>query len=164
MKLRESTTPHALDVRSNEGTRAYITVTVCGHLFGLPIARVQDVFVPGKLTRVPLAPAEIVGVLNLRGRIVTVIDMRLCLKLSNCEERASMIAVGVEVKGDSYGLIVDAVGDVITLRDRDLEPVPVRLDRKLARMLTGIHRLPGQLLLVLDVDRVTEFDRETKAA
>ena len=62
--------------RRGRTTIEYVTATVGGQLFGLPIARVQDVFVPERLTRVPLAPPEIAGVLNLRGRIVTAIDMR----------------------------------------------------------------------------------------
>ena len=60
-----------------EGTFAeYVTAFIGGQLFGLPISRVQDVFMPERLTRVPLSSAEIAGVLNLRGRIVTVVDMR----------------------------------------------------------------------------------------
>jgi purine-binding chemotaxis protein CheW len=147
--------------RHRHDIAAYVTVTVCSHLFGLPIARVQDVFVPQRLTRVPLAPIEVVGVLNLRGRIVTAIDMRRRLKFSNCDDIGSMIAVGVEVKGDSYGLLVDAVGEVVTLSDAELEPVPVRLDRGLAHVLTGVHRLEDRLLLILDIDRLIEFERET---
>ena len=76
-------------------------------LFGLPIARVHDVFVPDRLTRVPLAPPEIAGVLNLRGRIVTAIDMRRGSGLPpRAEDRAPM-AIGVEPTGESYGLLVD---------------------------------------------------------
>ena len=67
----------------------YVTVTIGDHLFGLPIARVQDVFVPDRLTRVPLAPPEVAGILNLRGRIVTAIDMRSRLDLRNARSRAS---------------------------------------------------------------------------
>ena len=65
----------------------YVTATVGGQLFGLPISRVQDVFVPERLARVPLAPPEIAGLLNLRGRIVTAIDMRRRLGLDAAERR-----------------------------------------------------------------------------
>ena len=99
----------------------YVTALIGGQLFGLPILRVQDVFVPERLTRVPLAPAEIAGVLNLRGRIVT---------------------------------LIDSIGEVLKLDDMAREPNPSNLDPRLAGVSTGIHRLDGQLLMILDVDRV----------
>ena len=77
----------------------YVTVTVGGQLFGLPIARVQDVFVPSKLTRVPLAPDDIAGIINLRGRIVTAIDMRHRLGLDKTGQQEPL-AVGVGCEGE----------------------------------------------------------------
>jgi purine-binding chemotaxis protein CheW len=73
----------------------YVTATVAGQLFGLPIARVQDVFVLDRLTRVPLATPEIAGVLNLRGRIVTAIDMRRRLGLAPADEARKRMAIGI---------------------------------------------------------------------
>ena len=74
----------------------YVTAVIGGQLFGLPILRVQDVFAPERLTKVPLAPAEIAGVLNLRGRIVTLIDMRRRLGLGQSGDDRPAMAVGVE--------------------------------------------------------------------
>ncbi|MBI4273274.1 MAG: chemotaxis protein CheW [Rhizobiales bacterium] len=141
----------------------FVTVTIGGQLFGLPIARVQDVFTPGKMTRVPLAPAEIAGVLNLRGRIVTAIDMRHRLDLQQRETGSEPMAVGIEVNDESYGLVVDSVGEVMKL-PAEHEPVPVNLDVRLARVASGIHRLDGQLLVVLDVDRVLNMEMGSLAA
>src|SRR5579864_3093883 len=93
----------------------YVTASVGGQLFGLPIARVQDVFVLDRLTRVPLAAAEIAGVLNLRGRIVTAIDMRRRLALPPVGEARKRMAIGIEHKGESYGLLIDTIGEVLTL-------------------------------------------------
>ncbi len=95
----------------------YVTAMIGGQLFGLPILRVQDVFAPERLTRVPLAPAEIAGVLNLRGRIVTLIDMRCRLGLGQREKDSHAMAVGVESRGESYGLLIDSVGEVLKLDD-----------------------------------------------
>jgi purine-binding chemotaxis protein CheW len=142
----------------------YVTVTVDEHLFGLPIARVQDVFVPEQLTRVPLAMPEIAGVLNLRGRIVTAIDMRRRLGLPPRRVEAAPIAVGIELCGESYGLLVDAVGEVMQLPRDACEPKPINLDRRLAEVASGVHRLEGQLLVVLDVDRVLELNSHSMAA
>src|SRR5438128_6677921 len=89
----------------------YVTAMIGGQLFGLPIQRVQDVFIPERLTRVPLAPPEIAGVLNLRGRIVTLIDMRDRLGLGKRDADAAPMAIGVEMGGESYGLLIDGVGE-----------------------------------------------------
>jgi purine-binding chemotaxis protein CheW len=142
----------------------YVTATVGGQCFGLPILRVQDVFVPERLTWVPLAPPEIAGVLNLRGRIVTMIDMRLRLALQDATAPARPMAIGVEVKGESYGLLVDSVGEVLKLADNAFEQNPVHLDAQLAALSAGVYRLEGSLLLVLDLDKVLDIDRSAVAA
>ena len=93
---------------SIEGAVAeYVTAVIGGQLFGLPISRVQDVFMPERLTRVPLSSAEIAGVLNLRGRIVTVIDMRARLGLPKNDDGKPPMAVGVDLRGESYGLLIE---------------------------------------------------------
>src|SRR3954468_11218878 len=98
---------------TTEGTVAeYVTAMIGGQLFGLPISRVQDVFMPERLTRVPLAPGEIAGVLNLRGRVVTAIDMRRRLGLPPRQGSHAAMAVGIECNGESYGLLIDGVGEV----------------------------------------------------
>jgi purine-binding chemotaxis protein CheW len=139
-----------------QNLREYVTAMVGGQLFGLPILRVQDVFIPERLTRVPLAPPEITGVLNLRGRIVTLIDMRRCLGLEVRADVGQPKAIGVEWRGESYGLLIDSVGEVLKLDDAAREPNPINLDPRLARACAGIHRLDGQLLMVVDVDRVLD--------
>src|SRR3974390_3683919 len=92
-----------------------VPAMIDGQLFGLPIVRVQDVFIPERLTRVPLAPAEIAGVLNLRGRIVTLIDLRRRFGLRERKEGEDGMAIGVESRGESYGLLIDRVGEVVEL-------------------------------------------------
>ena len=142
----------------------YVTAMIGGQLFGLPILRVQDVFAPERLTRVPLAPSEIAGVLNLRGRIVTLVDMRCRLGLGQRDENIPAMAVGVESRGESYGLLIDNVGEVLKLDVSACEPNPTNLDPRLASVSTGIHRLDGQLLMVLDVDRVLDIAVKAAAA
>ena len=142
----------------------YVTAIIGGQLFGLPILRVQDVFAPERLTKVPLAPAEIAGVLNLRGRIVTLIEMRHRLGLAQRKNDSPVMAVGVESRGESYGLLIDSVGEVLKLDDVACEPNPSNLDPGLASVSTGIYRLDGQLLMVLDVDRVLDIAVNAAAA
>lgn len=142
----------------------FVTFSIAGQIFGLPIGRVQDVFKPARITRVPLAAAEIAGVLNLRGRIVTVIDMRYRLDVKRREEGGVPMAIGIEAKGESFGLLVDAVGEVLKLPDADREPNPINLDGRLAALSAGVYRLDDQLLVVLDVDRVLDLRGAPMAA
>ena len=142
----------------------YVTFTTGGQLFGLPIERVQDVFKPANITRVPLAGPEIAGVLNLRGRIVTAINLGNRLDLPPRSDGRPPMAIGIESGAESFGLLVDAVGEVLKLPDGDREANPINLDRKLARMSAGVFRLEDQLLVVLDVDRVLDLGVEAAAA
>jgi purine-binding chemotaxis protein CheW len=151
----------------SENVIEYVTARIGGQLFGLPISRVQDVFMPERLTRVPLAASEIAGLLNLRGRIVTVVDMRRRLDFEahrgGHAERAPL-AVGIEHKGESYGLLIDEIGEVLKLPATSREDNPVNLDHRLARVAAGVHRLDGKLLVVLDVDRVLDVGPVAHAA
>ena len=148
----------------NESVIEYVTATIGGQLFGLPISRVQDVFAPERLTYVPLAAAEIAGLLNLRGRIVTAIDMRKRLGLPTLEDGRPRMAIGIECRGESYGLLIDAIGEVMKLSANSREDNPVNLDPQLARVSAGVHRLEGSLLVILDVDRVLDVGVRAEAA
>lgn len=152
------------DLSHEEDSVEYVTVTIGEQLFGLPIHRVQDVFIPETITRVPLSAPEIAGVLNLRGRIVTVIDMRRRLALPPRRGTAHNMAVGIEYKGESYGLLIDAVGEVLRLPAGEMEHSPGNLDRRWARISAGVYRLDGRLMVVLDVDRVLDMAPEAVAA
>jgi purine-binding chemotaxis protein CheW len=142
----------------------YVTFTLAGQIFGLPIERVQEVFRPSRITRVPLAGTQIAGVLNLRGRIVTAIDMRSRLELPARSEGTAQMAIGIELGAESFGLLVDTLGEVFKLPDSECEPNPVNLDRKLARVSAGVYRLDEQLLVILDVNRVLDLAPEAVAA
>ena len=155
--------PDAMQNTQQTASAEYVTVTVGTQLFGLPIARVQDVFVLSQITRVPLAPDDIAGVINLRGRIVTAIDLRRRLGLASDSGRTQM-AVGIESDGESYGLAIDAVAEVLTLDVETAEPVPVNLDDRLRRVASGVHRLEHGLLVVLDVDKLLDLKPSELAA
>lgn len=149
---------------AGDGTTEFVTVTIGAQLFGLPIHRVQDVFRIDRITSVPLAHDDIAGVLNLRGRIVTAIDMRRRLGLASGERKGSPMAVGTEFKGESFGLIIDEVGEVMRLNVTDGETNPANLDARWARVAAGVHRLDGRLLVILDIDRVLELSGDQLAA
>ncbi|MBE9559094.1 MAG: chemotaxis protein CheW, partial [Proteobacteria bacterium] len=137
-----------------ENEEQLVTMIIDKQLFGIPILQVQDIVEASKITPVPLAPSAIAGVLNLRGRIVTVIDLRKLL--GNTEEVPwdSQMGVTVEYKGDLYTLLVDAIGDVRTLPKRDFDSAPSTMEEKIRKICSGIFRLRGNLLVVLDVSRI----------
>lgn len=147
----------------NQGDIEFVTVTVGGQLFGLPIDRVHDVFAADRLTKVPMAPPEIAGILNLRGRIVTAIDMRGVLELPAVASESRM-AVGIEHHGESYGLLIDEVGEVLKLAAAQQDSIPVNLDPRWGRIATGVYRLEKGLMIVLDVDRVLDVRASAAAA
>ena len=147
-----------------EATAGFVTVVTAGQLFGLPLERVRDVFVPRGISTVPLAPPEIVGLLNLRGRIVAAIDLRRRLGLPPRADGTIRVAVGIEERGELYGLIVDRVGDVLRLERGTYEPIPVNLDQRWGRVCTGVHRLEHDLMVVLDVDKLLDLGRFGVAA
>lgn len=136
-------------------TNDYVTIGVNGQLFGIPVLQVHDVLKPMRLTRVPLAPPEIAGVLNLRGRIVTAIDLRARLNLPPVEQKG--MSVVVEHKGELYSLRVDHVGEVMSCPAADFQPPPPTLDREWLHVSDGVYRLQGMLLVILNIARLLDF-------
>jgi purine-binding chemotaxis protein CheW len=132
----------------------YVTFTIGDQLFGLPILQVQDVFQLNRLTVVPLAPPECAGVLNLRGRIVTAIDLRVRLGLPPNRQDKSPMAVGIDYGGEAFGLLIDKVGEVLKVSKSSFESNPVNLDPRWVKASSGVHRLDGKLMIVLNVDEV----------
>lgn len=142
----------------------YVTVNLDGQWFGIPITRVQDVFLPSRITPVPRAPREVSGLLNLRGKVMTAICLRRRLEMSPPPEGSERMAVGVEQQGDPYGFLVDEVGEVLHLTADSIETAPPHLDRRWSGATLGIHRLEDRLLVILDVDALLDFSVETRAA
>lgn len=138
-------------------TEDYVTVFIGDQLLGLPVLRVQDVLGPQRITRVPLAPPEVLGSLNLRGRIVTAIDVRRRLGLPARDDGKPSMSVVVEHHGDLYSLQVDQVGEVMTLDAADHEANPSTMEPLWREVSNGIYRLKDRLLVVMDVDRLLAF-------
>ncbi|MCF6199426.1 MAG: chemotaxis protein CheW [Hyphomicrobiaceae bacterium] len=142
----------------------FVTVIIADQLFGLPINRVSDVFMLTDMTVVPLSIPEIAGVLNLRGRIVTAIDMRQRLGLPPRDSDETAMAVGIEMNRENFGLVIDRIGDVLHLPINDFDANPVNLDPRWKSVAQSIFMLESELLVILDVDRVLDLgDREAAA-
>jgi purine-binding chemotaxis protein CheW len=144
--------------------RDYVTMTIADQLFGIPVLTVQDVLGPQNIARVPLAPKEVAGSLNLRGRIVTAIDARPRLGLPPRDNSKPPMSVVVEHEGELYSLLVDSVGEVLSLNSRDYQRNPPTLDPRLRDFSDGIYRLNGSLLVVLSVASLLDFGNRSDAA
>lgn len=145
------------DDRDYEDSVEYVTMTIAGQLFGIPVLQVQDVLGPQRITRIPLAPPEVAGSLNLRGRIVTAIDVRLRLGLETKPRDDHDMSIVVDHRGELYSLMVDGVGEVVAVYTRDFERNPATLDPLWREVSAGIYRLNEQLMVVLDVSRLLNF-------
>ena len=138
-------------------TRDFVTMTIAGQMFGIPVLRVHDVLGPQRIAHIPLAPSWVAGALNLRGRIVTAIDVRRRLGLPPAERAGTGMSIVIEYTGELYSLVVDEVGDVITFPADKIVPNPPTLEPVWREISTGIVRLEQQLLVVLDVDKLFDL-------
>lgn len=135
-------------------SREFVTMSLAGQMFGIPVLDVQDVLGPQKITRIPLAPAWVAGALNLRGRIVTAIDVRTRLGLPRLTDGSAAMSIVVNHDGELYSLIVDEVGEVMSLPAASIEPNPATLDPVWREISKGIIRLDMRLLVIIDTGRL----------
>ncbi len=164
--------------------RDYVTLMLGDQMFGLPIDQVHDVFIASQIAHVPLAPREIVGLLNLRGRVVTALSLRARLGMpelangpsaaagtaagaeatgSAAAPTATTMAIGIEHHGEAYALMVDKIGEVLRVDAASFEPNPIHLDPAWMALSSGVHRLEERLLIILDVDAVLDFEADIAA-
>jgi len=206
-----------ITAHSAENLSEFVTFHIADQLFGIPVLIVQDILLPENIASIPLAPPEVRGSINLRGRIVTVVDVRVRLGLerrdiatartdaqleqrmaeemvlegvqavedgaeaktdaehtAEAEARAHeaietakkkrrdhMMAVTVEHNNDLYTLLVDSVGDVISLSKKSYEGNPSTLDPLWREFSSGVYRLDNNIMVVLDVDRLLDLKGDT---
>ena len=136
--------------------RQLIGMTVAAQQFGVRIEAVRDILGPQQLAKVPLAPSEIAGVLNLRGRVVTAIDLARRLGIDRDDKRPADQAMNivVEDRGELYSLLVDRVGVVLTLGAERFEADGSSLPQHWRPLAHGLFRLDDALLVELDIERV----------
>lgn len=141
-----------------------VSVRVGSATFGVPVLKVQDVIAAVRIDLVPRAPAEVAGSLNLRGRIVTAIDMTRRLTMPPRAPGQTHMSVIVEHGGELYALQVDDVGDVLWLPASSREPTPITLSPEWRQLCDGLHRLDGELMLVLSIADVLALNQPLPTA
>lgn len=125
-------------------------------LFGLDIAMVQEVLRFQVMTPVPLSPTAIHGLINLRGQIVTAIDLRTCLRLPPREDDEDTMNVVVRTPDGIVALLVDEIGDVLELDEAGFEPPPETIDPEIRHLIHGVYKLEETLLLMLAPDHLLQ--------
>jgi len=142
------------------------TFSVDDLLFGVEVTQVQEVLRYQPMTRIPLAPDRIRGLINLRGQIVTAIDLRSCLGFPARTDGELPMNVVIRGVDSSVSLLVDSIGDVIEVSEDSFESPPSTMKPAQRNLIQGICKLPGKLLLVLAPERVlgmTQSDARARA-
>ena len=154
------TSPNAAQPRT--GQRQYSTFRVGTLLLGLDVAGVQEVIRYQRMTPVPLCPPAVRGLLNLRGQIVTAVDLRIRLgREQGAADRP--INVVVLTRHGPVSLLVDQICDVLELGDDTYEPPPHSDEPALAELVTGVHKLEGRVLHIIDAERATQVGSRAAA-
>lgn len=141
--------------------RQYCTLRAAELLLGIDVGRIQEVLRDTAFTPVPLAKRAIRGLINLRGQIVTAIDLRTRLGLPSAASDSGTTTMVLENKDEPLALVVDSVGDVVEVDGSSFEAPPDTLKGDARRMIVGAHKLETELLLVLDLDVVVDLESGT---
>src|SRR5579863_10542916 len=142
-------------------SKQYCTFFVNGLFFGVEVLNVQEVLRYQQMTRVPLAPAAVQGLINLRGQIVTAIDLRHRLELPPRKDEELPMNVVVRGEDGAISLLVDEIGDVVEIADDIFEAPPETLRGVARELLKGVYKLKDRLLLVLDTERTVTLSGMT---
>jgi purine-binding chemotaxis protein CheW len=135
-----------------------VTVRIEGQLIGLPITAVRDVFSIHSMTPVPKADRAVAGLVNLRGHIVTILDLGSLLNSRRSIQQSDQepMAVGVEWNGEVFGLVVDEIGDVLSLSAETSDAMPANMSPNWARFTRRVHKLDRELMIEIDLHTLLE--------
>jgi purine-binding chemotaxis protein CheW len=153
-------------VSSHEGQKqsGVFTVRAAGELFGLPVEAVHTIFRISKITPIPLGPAIVVGLVNLRGKVVTAVSMRRRLEMKDIELYEGALAIGIEHHAESYALLVDEVGDVVNISESERIAAPANMSSFRLNLTAGVYRLDAGFISVLDMDALLDFNHASSSS
>jgi purine-binding chemotaxis protein CheW len=138
-------------------TQQFCTFFLDGHIFGVQVEQVREVILYQEMTRVPLVPPVVRGLINLRGQIITAVDLRRRLGMSDLPKGLLPMNIVVRTEDGAVSLLVDEIGDVIEVQDETFESPPETLQGPTREVVRGVHKLPDRLLLVLNIDRAVDL-------
>jgi purine-binding chemotaxis protein CheW len=146
-----------------EGVQEYLSFVLADETYAVNIFHIKEIIKPPMITEVPRTERVILGVLNLRGMIAAVVDLRRRLGLEAAKQTRKSRILIVQLRDELVGLLVDEVRHVIRLKDEDIEPPPGVFDRVEAEHIVGVGRQEGEMYTLLDLDSVIQIDRYLKA-
>jgi purine-binding chemotaxis protein CheW len=149
--VAEHETRTARTTATSPAASQYVSFVVDGQLLGIPVSTVQEVLNPQRIAPVPLARDEVAGLLNLRGQIVTAVNLRTRLGLPQAKDVRECMNIVVRHQGESFSLLVDEVGDVIDVPGDQLVPPPQTLDAHWKAITAGVFRLESRLFVIVNV-------------
>lgn len=125
--------------------------------FGVEVGKVQEIIRYHEITKVPLAIPEVAGLINLRGQIVTAIDLRRRLDLRDRLTEELPLNVVIQLRDETLSLLVDDIGDVLAVSPEDFESPPDTLTGRVRELIRGAYKLKEMLLLILDIEKLADF-------
>lgn len=138
--------------------REYLTYRLGGEEYGVDILKVQEIRSVDRVTRLPEAPEYIRGVVNLRGTIVPVVDMRIKFRLGTADYNEQTVMIVLNMEERTVGMVVDGVSDVLTLNADQIRPPPELSGALHTDFVTGIGAVDERMLILVDIDRLMDFD------
>ena len=141
--------------------KQFCTFYLKGLFFGIDVLEVQEVILYHEMTQVPLAPASVRGLINLRGQIVTAIDLRQRLQLGPRDDETNVKNVVIQTEDGAISLLVDEIGDVIEPDESQFEDTPETVSGIARKMIKGVYKLDGQLMLILDTHRAIDLEEDS---
>ena len=138
-------------------TQGFVTLRVDKQLIGVSVMVVQDILRSMRITHIPLSPPEVAGLMNLRGRIVTVVDVRKRLQLPERAEGVPVMHAVVEYRDELYSLMVDGIGEVLNLPVNSIEKNPANMEAGWRDISAGVYRLQKELMVLIDVQALLRF-------
>ena len=145
-------------------TRQFCTFTLDSFLFGVEINQVQEVLRHQTMTRIPLAPPEVTGIINLRGQLITAIDLRLLLDLPPRKAGMNPMNVVLHTDDGPVSLLVDEINDVMEVADSLFEQTPPTVHGLDKELIHGVYKLKNRLLLILGMESILSGDRTGTAS
>ena len=147
-----------------DGAGQFLTFTIADEEYGVDILKVQEIKGYVATTRIPNAPPEVIGVLNLRGTVVPIVDIRAKFQLEKVPYDAFTVIVVLVVQGRVMGIVVDAVSDVIGIPAESIQPPPDFGDRAASTVIKGMGKVDEKLVILLDIDALLLGDSAALAA
>lgn len=149
-------------VNSTHSSEQFSTFFIANRMYGIPVRKVQEIVKPMDLTSVPLAPAYVRGLINLRGQVTTAIGLRELFDISD-EAPEHLMNVVCRHTGSLVSFQVDEIGDVVQVSQDDFEATPQTIPDQIRQFMHGVYKLNGQLLSIIDVDLIIQHLNETNS-